>query len=170
MQEFELWVKDRPYKIGVDGQHLKVEEFELTYQIVEAEGDHFFITIDGILYEVELRESEDGKTIAIIEGQELPIEAIGLVRGRPTPKKDEKPTTAAAPEMVKGALTAMMPSKVIAVHVKEGDQVKADQVIMILEAMKMESELKSPQDGTVVAIHCAPGDSVDPGVPLVVIE
>jgi len=51
-----------------------------------------------------------------------------------------------------------------------GDRVQAGQVVLVLEAMKMESELKAPRDGTVKAVHCAPGDSVNPGVPLVVIE
>jgi biotin carboxyl carrier protein len=98
------------------------------------------------------------------------VEALGLVRGRKAPPKKAAEPAAAAPAAVEGALTAMMPSKVISLRVQVGDRVQADQVVLVLEAMKMESELKASQNGTVTAVHCAAGDSVDPGVPLVVIE
>lgn len=175
MNEFKLRINERTYHIGVeskqprDGQML-VEGFSLNWAITEIEGNLFRVNIDGIEYEVELREGEAGQLLAVVEGAEYPFEAIGLVRGRPTPPKREERAAAAVPEAVEGALTAMMPSKVIAVHVKEGDKVQAGQVVLVLEAMKMESELSAPYDGVVVGVHCVPGDSVDPGMPLAVIE
>lgn len=165
MKQFQLRVKDRTYEIALDEGRMTVEGFGLSTEVVKAEGDHFTVAVDGIFYEVELRE-ENGRQVAVVDGVEYPVEAIGLVRGRAEPRKAARP--AAGP--VEGALMAMMPSKVIAVHVKVGDRVQAGQVVLVLEAMKMESELKAPRDGTVKAVHCAPGDSVNPGVPLVVIE
>lgn len=171
MQEFRLRVNDRVYDIGIEDEHMTVEGFDLNWQMLEAEESHFQVCIDGILYEVNLRATEDGRLVAVVEGEEYPVEAIGLTRGRPASKKrEEGPAVTVAPEMVEGALTAMMPSKVIAVHAQEGDQVQSGQVVLILEAMKMESELQAPHDGVVTAVNCAPGDSVDPGVPLMVIE
>jgi len=167
MKEFQLRVKDRAYAITLDDGRMTVEGFGLSTEVVKAEDSRFTIAVDGIFYEVELRE-ENGRQVAVVDGMEYPIEAVGLVRGRAAaPRKAERPAAAGAAE---GALTAMMPSKVIAVHVKVGDRVQAGQVVLVLEAMKMESELKAPRDGTVKAVHCAPGDSVNPGVALVVIE
>jgi len=168
MKEFKLQVGDRPYDITVKEKRMTVEGFNVEWEVVRVEGNQFTVAIDGLLYEVQLPEPENGRQVAIVGGVEYPVEAIGLVRGRLAAKKAERPAAAAGP--VEGALTAMMPSKVIAVHVNAGDEVKAGQVVLILEAMKMESELKSPKDGTVRAVNCQQGDSVDPGVPLVIIE
>jgi biotin carboxyl carrier protein len=169
MKEFRLRVKDRTYAITIDGKRMTVEGFNVEWEIVRAEGSHFTVAIDGILYEVELPEPQDGQQMAAVDGAEYPVEALGLARGRAAARKVERPA-AAARGAVEGALTAMMPSKVIAVHVKAGDAVKAGQVVLLLEAMKMESELKAPCDGVVKTVNCKQGDSVDPGVPLVVLE
>jgi biotin carboxyl carrier protein len=168
MKEFQLRVKDRTYAITMEGKRMTVEGFQLDWEIVKAEGDRFVVAIDGILYNVALPEAENGRQMAVVDGEECPVEALGLTRGPTAAKKTERP--AAATGLVEGALTAMMPSKVIALHVKPGDAVTAGQVVLVLEAMKMESELKAAKDGTVRAVNCKRGDSVEPGAPLVVIE
>lgn len=169
MKEFRLKVKDRTYAIGMDPDRMAVEGFGLSWEIARAHENHFRVAIDGIYYQVELREEENGRLVAVVDGVEYPVEPIGLVRGRPAPTRKAAGPAAVA-GAVEGALTAMMPSKVIAVHVKAGDHVQAGQVVLVLEAMKMESELKAPREGTVKAVNCAPGDSVNPGVPLVVMD
>ena len=58
---------------------------------------------------------------------------------------------------------APLPGTVISVNVKEGEQVKKNQVLMVLEAMKMENEIVAENDGTVTAIHIAKGDSLESG-------
>ncbi len=168
MKKFQLRVKDRLYAVEVDGDRMAVEGFNLTWEIVRAEENRFTVAVDGICYEVELRPGDDGRQVAVVDGVEYPFEVIGLVRERVLPAKVERPAAALA--VVEGALMAMMPSKVIAVHVQVGDVVQAGQVVLVLEAMKMESELRAPRDGVVRAVNCAPGDSVNPGLPLVIIE
>ena len=59
-------------------------------------------------------------------------------------------------------LKAPMPGLVIAIPVEEGTEVTKGDVLVILESMKMQNELKSPQDGVVSRVRVAPGDSVDP--------
>jgi biotin carboxyl carrier protein len=169
MKEFQVRVNDRAYAITMEEKRMTVEGFNVDWEVVRVEGQHFTLAIDGVLYDVEIPEPENGRQVAIVEGIEYPVETIGLVRGRAAARKAGRPAAAAAGP-VEGALTAMMPSKVIAVQVEVGDQVKAGQVVLILEAMKMESELKAAKDGTVRAVNCQRGDSVEPGVPLVVIE
>jgi 3-methylcrotonyl-CoA carboxylase alpha subunit len=63
-------------------------------------------------------------------------------------------------------LTAPMPATVTRVVVAPHTAVKAGDVLLMLEAMKMELAVRAPQDGTVGAIHCKAGDLVQPGVPL----
>jgi biotin carboxyl carrier protein len=66
-----------------------------------------------------------------------------------------------------GSLTAPMPATVISVNVKAGDRVSAGQILIVLEAMKMELPVRAPGDGAVTAVHCAPGDLVQPDVSLI---
>ena len=64
------------------------------------------------------------------------------------------------------AISAPMPGKILGVKAAAGQAVKKGQVILILEAMKMENEIVAPQDGTIATINVATGDSVEPGATL----
>lgn len=66
-----------------------------------------------------------------------------------------------------GTLSAPMPGTVIDVAVVVGQQVRAGDTLLTLEAMKMEMPIRAPRDGIVSAVHCAPGELVQPGRPLV---
>ena len=68
-----------------------------------------------------------------------------------------------------GSLHAPMPGKVVRVEVAPDDEVAAGQVMVVLEAMKMEHTLRAPHDGTVVEVDCASGDQVEAGAILVVV-
>ncbi len=67
-------------------------------------------------------------------------------------------------------MRAMMPGRVISVLVKTGDEVAQDQGVLVIEAMKMENELKSPKAGKVTEIKVVAGQTVEKGEILAVIE
>ena len=67
-------------------------------------------------------------------------------------------------------IVAPMPGKIVRIAVKPGDQVHARQAVVVVEAMKMENELKAGRDGTVTELHVQEGASVDAGALLVVIQ
>ncbi|HEX4565804.1 MAG TPA: biotin/lipoyl-containing protein [Vicinamibacterales bacterium] len=67
----------------------------------------------------------------------------------------------------RGSVTAPMPATVTAVNVVPGDTVKLGDVLIVLEAMKMELPVRAPGDGTVAAVHCRPGELVQPDVSLI---
>jgi 3-methylcrotonyl-CoA carboxylase alpha subunit len=69
-----------------------------------------------------------------------------------------------------GGLEAPMPGKVLSVEVSEGATVEAGDVLLIVEAMKMEHAIRAPGDGVVVALHAVVGDMVSPGSALVDFE
>jgi 3-methylcrotonyl-CoA carboxylase alpha subunit len=62
------------------------------------------------------------------------------------------------------ALAAPMPATVLSVVAEVGQTVRAGDTVMMLEAMKMELPVRAPRDGIVTAIHCRPGELVQPGV------
>jgi acetyl/propionyl-CoA carboxylase alpha subunit len=66
-----------------------------------------------------------------------------------------------------GSLTAPMPATVVRVEVTPGSAVRRGDTLIILEAMKMELPVRAPSDGVVTAVHCRPGELVQPGVSLV---
>jgi pyruvate carboxylase len=68
------------------------------------------------------------------------------------------------------ALTAPMPATVLKINVAAGQTVKQNDVLMVLEAMKMELPVRSPRDGVVKAIRCEAGELVQPGTMLLELE
>ena len=73
-------------------------------------------------------------------------------------------------EKLQGSLSAPMPGKVIALNVKKGSKVKAGDVLVILEAMKMEHSIKAAEDGVVSKILISKNDQVENGAPLMVVD
>ena len=117
---------------------------------------NYTITVNGNVYEVTVEEGFTGAASA-------PKAAA------PAPKAAPKaaPAPAAAPAAAGSvAVTAPMPGKILGVKASAGQAVKRGQVLLILEAMKMENEIVAPQDGTVATINVAVGDSVEPGATL----
>ena len=78
------------------------------------------------------------------------------------------PAPAAAPAGAAGSVqvTAPMPGKVVAVKASVGQAVKKGEVVLVLEAMKMENDIVAPEDGTIASINVANGDAVESGAVL----
>ena len=69
-----------------------------------------------------------------------------------------------------GSLTAPMPATVIDIKVSPGDAVSRGDILIVLEAMKMELPVRAPGDGRVLAVHCQPGQLVQPETSLIELE
>jgi 3-methylcrotonyl-CoA carboxylase alpha subunit len=68
------------------------------------------------------------------------------------------------------ALTAPMPATVLAIHATQGQRVERNQIVMVLEAMKMELPIRSPRDGVVKSVRCQVGELVQPGATLLELD
>lgn len=100
------------------------------------------VTVNGVPYEIELEE---------LTGSALASAAASAPAGGET-------------------VTAPMPGTILSVSIAPGDPVKRGQVLMILEAMKMENEIMCPRDGRVISVSAAKGASVESGTVLCVIQ
>jgi len=142
-----------PWKITVNGRPFTVEP-----------GEEGRFLVDGIAYQVALEED-----LVRVADASYPLEVTGLSLGR----TDQGAVLAAAPAAVKagpGAIVAIMPGKITKITVTEGQEVHVGDAVCVLEAMKMENELRSERDGVVKAIHVKPGDDVEKDQVLVEVE
>ena len=100
-----------------------------------------------------------------IDAKEFEVELKGRAGARPKPKAKAKQAAGGT-----GVVLSQMTGRVIRVDVKPGDEVKEGDVMLVVEAMKMENEIAAPVSGTVKAVSVAAGARVAEGDPLVAIE
>ncbi len=134
------------------------------------------VYVDGELFEVAVEAPEGVPVVAAAAPAASPgpqPAAAPAPAPQPAPAPAEpKPEPAAAPapaKEAKGEVLAPMPGMVVDVLVKPGDEVKAGDVVVVLEAMKMENALEAPVDGRVQEVLCAKGDNVAKDAVLVTI-
>ena len=119
---------------------------------------YYNITVNGVAYSVSVEETAAG--------------AAPVAAAPAAPKAPAAPAAApkaAAPAGAAGAVSvkAPMPGNILDLKVAAGASVKAGDVLVILEAMKMENEIVAPQDGTVASVNVHKGDTVNSGDVLV---
>ena len=110
---------------------------------------NYTITVNGNVYQVTV---EEGRTAGVVQKQAEAPEV-----------KAEAPKTPVSQAEGKTKIVAPMPGKILSVKAKAGDSVKKGQVVLILEAMKMENEIVAPEDGTVASVDVREGAQVDAG-------
>ena len=126
------------------------------------------ITLNGRTYEVEV---EGGKATLLAEYEAAAAPAAAPVAApaaAPAPAAPAAPA-AAAVTAAGEAVNAPMPGVVLRVNVQQGQAVKSGDVLVVLEAMKMENEIVAPKAGTVAQIVAPKGTSVESGAPLVIL-
>ncbi len=152
---------------------------------IEPAGDNRYkLTLHGVTHLVDALTLPHGAVSMLVDGESYGVEfeengdEVGvLVRGQVTrvDVADERRLrlragTAGFSAEGKQLIVAPMPGKVVKVLVKVGDEVKQGQGLVVVEAMKMENELKSPKDGKVVELFAKEGATVENNAKLVVVE
>ena len=116
---------------------------------------NYTITVNGTPYNVTV---EEGTSSA------APVASAPAPAPAAAPAPQAAPKAAPAPAAAGSVkVDAPMPGNILDVKVSNGTAVKAGQVLVILEAMKMENEIVAPQDGTVASVNVNKGDTVEAG-------
>jgi biotin carboxyl carrier protein len=120
------------------------------------------VTLNGKVYEVDVERGE--AMLVNVADVTAPVAVAAPVAAAPAAAP-----AAAAPAggaLSGEAIKSPMPGTILKVNVAPGATVKSGQVLMVLEAMKMENDIVAPRDGTVAQVAVAKGQTVDTGTPL----
>lgn len=120
------------------------------------------VTLNGKIYEIEV---EEGKAIVLDERAAAPS-APAAPAAAPAPAAPA-PAAPAAPAGSGTPVNAPLPGTVLSVNVSNGQSVKSGDVLLVIEAMKMENEIMAPRDGTVTSVAVSKGQAVESGTALV---
>jgi biotin carboxyl carrier protein len=164
------------YDVVVDGKthHLELNRGENTWlckvddQEIEVDAaltarDVMSVLVGGKAYEVKRERSLQGELHLVIGSARY---AVDVQDPRSLRTRRATGGTEAGPQK----LTAPMPGKIVRILVAVNEEVKAGQGIIVMEAMKMQNEMKSPKDGRVQKIMTSEGSTVNPGDTLAIIE
>ena len=117
---------------------------------------NYRITVNGTSYDVSVEELSGGAAPVAAPVAAAPVAAPAPAAAPAAPA----PAAGGAGSII---VSSPMPGKILAVKANVGDSVKKGQVILILEAMKMENEVVAPEDGTIASIDVTVGASVESG-------
>jgi biotin carboxyl carrier protein len=155
---------DGYYTMTLDGVSHEVDAQLLPSQIVSCNIDHKSFDVD-IEHTGDASNTLDGRMAVRVRGRVVEMEMLDERR-----KKMKEASQSHLAGGGAGAIESPMPGKVLKFLVSEGDTVVEGQGVVVVEAMKMENELKARIDGVVGAFKVGEGDTVDAGIVLVAIE
>ena len=144
----------KEYKYKINGN-------EYIVAVGDIENNKARVEVNGTAFEVEMEKAPK---------MAAPKKTVRPVVATPAPepvKPIQKPT---APSTGKSGIKSPLPGVILQIKCNVGDQVKKGQVLMILEAMKMENNILADKDGKVIAINVSKGDSILEGTDLLIIE
>lgn len=143
----------------------------------------FKLTINGNQYDVDIVNIEDNIAEVEVNGTKYQVEVDKKIQASKTPRLVRSvisPSTDVVKSVAKtnspleskgvGFIKSPLPGVILLVHVKEGDVVKVGDLLLTLEAMKMENNVNADKGGKIIAVKVKPGDSVLEGDLLIQIE
>jgi biotin carboxyl carrier protein len=139
---------EKPFSLSINGKSHKIELSAIDLEKTST------VKVDGVTFKAELK---------------IPTAKMAFTAFAPTQPTPPVRKTAAREQVAEGAITAPMTGKIVSVKIKEGDQVKKNQVLCVIEAMKMENEINAPKAGTILEVNVAQGASVSEGEVLLII-
>ena len=123
------------------------------------------VNVDGEDFEVSMAKEGDFWKVGL-EGKVFLVKVDSNKGGSLAPRKKKGARKAKR----SGVVSSSIPGKIISISVSQDDLVSEGDVIMILEAMKMQNEIQAPVSGKITELNCEPGDSIEANSPLMIIE
>lgn len=165
--KYYVQVGDEALEVTLDGDVVEVDGGRTAAHVTEVEGTPVrMVTIENEVHRVVARRGPTrGRYTLWLDGFRYEVEALDE-RSRAIRELSDASAAAAGP----APLVAPMPGMIVRVHVHVGDVVQAGQGLVVMEAMKMENELRATSAGTVKAVLAQPGTAVEKGAVLLELE
>ncbi len=162
----KIKIGDREFDAQLAGETVTVDGESFAIRIVRHEKT-LTVYVNEKPFAVQLPDPlpEDGAIELLVDAKTYAVEASGATAAAPRPKTVRKSSAAAT-----GAVVSQMTGRIVRIDVKTGDEVSEGDVLLIIEAMKMENEITAPVGGTVKEIAVSAGARVSEGDTLLVIE
>jgi biotin carboxyl carrier protein len=151
----------RERAVDIEGQRITIDGQPLAADVVEVEPGVYSALAGGRSYEIQVKDGVDGGADVYVNGVHYAVKVRDPRRAR---------RRGGHQRAGRQNVAAPMPGRVVRLLAAAGDQVQAGQGIAVVEAMKMQNEIKSPKSGTVVEVKAAPGETVGAGQTLAVVE
>ncbi len=171
----KVTIGGRDYDVEVRGDKVVVDGHEYPVSVREEAG-YATVNAGGVAYRVQLPpagERQSGMDVQV-DYRPFTVAYEGRLGGGPAPRETRTSSAGqpggGAKAAVKGAVAAQIAGRVVSIKVSVGQAVARGDLLLILEAMKMENEIKAPADGIVKEIPVAEGGRVAEGDTLAVIE
>lgn len=161
--DFEFRIKGKVHKVGVEYENglykVRYGNSEWNVEFSSSTDNLFTVRIGSKMHRVYLVESE-GKKYISVRGQQFCVERCETRARALEPSSPSEASHICPP----------MPGMVVKINVSEGELVRKNQSLAIVEAMKMENELRAPMNGKVKKIHASTGDLIDADKPIIELE
>ena len=164
----KLTIAGQEFDVQPGGDTIAVGDTSYSLRAVRRGSNIITVYVNEKPLAVQLPEPlpDEGPIKLLVDAKEYTVEVTGrAIATKAKPKAAKK-----GPAGAKGAVTAQMTGRVISVNVKPGDKVTEGQILLIVEAMKMENEIAAPLAGTVKEVAVAAGARVSEGDLLLQIE
>jgi biotin carboxyl carrier protein len=148
------------WQVAVDNRPIEIDSGQLI-AVTQVEPGVYSVLLEGASYEIRIIETPLGYS-AELDGRRFPVEV-----------RDPRDTRNASRTSIRSGrqnVAAPMPGKVVRVLVNVGDSVDAGQGLVVVEAMKMQNEMKAARPGRVIEVRAGAGETVGAGDTLVVLE
>ena len=161
----KITVSGREYEVQPQGDTILVDGETFQVRVEESAGQRV-VYVNGVAYRVKLPDEPSNQMSVEVELRPYDVSYEGTLRGGAPKRASAKKKVVAA----KGAVVAAMTGRVLRIEVAAGQTIAEGDLLLILEAMKMENEVRSPQAGTIKQVAIEPGARVNEGDVLVVID
>lgn len=161
---FSFWLDDKEFNLNLEEKvkndilvSLGKRKYHVSAEFLSS--DEILLNIDGKIYNIIINTNSLSYSV-YVNGRFFKIEkkSVSQILGRKAARPGKKD------------IKTSMPGRIVKVFLKEGEEVKEGQAVLVLEAMKMQNEIKSPQSGIITKINLAAGDSVETGSLLFSVE
>jgi pyruvate carboxylase subunit B len=165
--KYVVEIAGKTVDVDIDGDKVRVDGQEVAARISDLPGTPIvLLTIEDSVYRVAAsRGRSKGRYALVSDGRRYEAEALDE-----RTRAIRELSAATAGPSGPAPLIAPMPGLIVRINVSQGDQVRAGQGLVVMEAMKMENELRAVAAGTVKAIRVTPGTAVERGATLVELE